>query len=75
MCAWAKFSSRCWECSDKGNNRIQAGEMGNIQIFCWRETEPIRRLDTEGQMKRNLIGVRCTEAIVIVVFERRQEVG
>lgn len=54
---------------------MQAGEMGNIQIFCWRETEPIRRLDTEGQMKRNLIGVRCAEAIVIVVFERRQEVG
>lgn len=43
--------------------------MGNIQIFCWRETEPNRRL---GQMKGNLIGVGCAEATVIVVFERRQ---
>lgn len=71
MCAWAKLSSRCWECGDKGNNCIQAGEMGNIQIFCWGETEPNRRL---GQMKGNLIGVGCAEATVIVVFDRRQEV-
>lgn len=80
MCAWAKLSSRCWECSDKGNNCIQAGEMGNMQIdikyqFCWREAEPNRKLDTRGQMKGNLTGVRCAEATVTVVFERRQEVG